>query len=226
MATLAPLRSRSAHLTRFALACGLVVGLLAPLLPANALVLMDVVTINHAIKYGAVKQNSGYQGLLGPNWVVGDNGTLLNVYTPYMMLAAKAMRLTLPTELSDADLKKARELLGKELRYLRDDKQTKTTKFMLSLLGEDATFHKGITAKLVGRGRGRNYELSPYKSLIPNAASPLSAGASRAASHEAIVSFYFRLADQLKLEGNYQLIVTLPTQTEPMVFTLNNDNLY
>jgi hypothetical protein len=187
---------------------------------------MDVATINHAIKYGAVKQNSGYQGLLGPNWVVGDNGTLLNVYTPYMMLAAKAMRLTLPTELSEPDLKKARELLGKELRYLRDDKQTKTTKFMLSLLGEGSTFHKGITAKLVGRGRGRNYELSPMKSLIPNSASPLTAGASRGSSHEAIVSFYFKLDDQLKLEGNYQLIVTLPTQAEPMVFTLNNDTLY
>ena len=225
MAPLTPLRICSAHLTRFALACGLAVGCL-PLPSAHALVLMDVVTINHAIKYGAVKQNSGYQGLLGPNWIVGENGTLLNVYTPYMMLAAKAMRLNLPAELTDADLKQARENLGKELRYLRDDKQTKTTKFMLSFLGEGSTFHKGITAKLVGRGRGRNYEVSPSKSLIPNAASPLAAGASRAASHEAIVSFYFKLADQLKLEGDYQLIVTLPTQADPMVFTLNNDNLY
>jgi hypothetical protein len=204
----------------------LALGLITVRLPAHALVLMDVYTINHAIRYGAIKQNSGYQGLLASNWVMGDNGALLNVYTPYMMLAAKAMRLGLPTELTELQLKDARSRLGKELRYLNDPKQTKTTKLMVSLLGPTATFHTGVKASLVGRGRGRDYSVTPVKVLLPAKATPLKTGASQQASHEVVLSFYVKLEDQLKLEGPYQLRLTWPDGREPMVFNLNNDTLY
>ena len=226
MVSLSSLRWQPFRLASLALSMALALACLTSL-PTPALVLMDTYTINHAIRYGAIKQNSGYQGLLGPNWVLGKDGALLNVYTPYMVLAGKAMRLGLPKELDEATLKEAREKLGKELRYLNDAKEPKSTKMMLSLLGNEAAFHQGIEAKLVGKGRGRVYTLKPTKALVPKVASPLKLGGSAQASHEVVVSFYFKLADQLKLEGDYALVVTLPTAPDdPWVFKLNNDVLH
>lgn len=59
---------------------------------AQALIKMDAEGINLALKYGMQNSGMGLYSILGGNWIEGPGGALLNIYTPFMMLATEAAR--------------------------------------------------------------------------------------------------------------------------------------
>jgi hypothetical protein len=207
------------------LLCLITLGLLSvqPLLAARAMVIMDDATITHALRYGSKKADRGYQELLGPNWRVGGDGTLLNIYTPYMALAAKAYRSGFPVDLDEAALKNARRKLASDIRFTKDPNQIQPVKMVASLFGDSPTFTNGWQALITGTGNGRTYEFRPFKTRRPTEADKTGGGAM---PYEGILSFYFKQVDLLKLEGGYTLTLTDSVSGRTVAYRLRNDELY
>jgi hypothetical protein len=186
---------------------------------ASALVPMDTPeTVNHAIRYGMACHRKGLHKLLGPNWKETPTGTLLNVYTPYMVLAGKAARLN-PIKGDEATrLKEAKA----KLLYLKDPNNKHQVKFAVSMLGNYPAFAQSWEATLEGLGSGRSYALNPKKQLRP-----LKANKSRTGRvYEAVLSYYYNVSDVQKLEGDYTLVLRSKTGEEEQRFMLNNENLF
>lgn len=200
--------------------------------PALALVDMNQQTINHALTYGLKKQGQGYEKLLGPNWQVHpETGTLLNVYTPYMVLAAKAYKSHLSRNVTPAILAKVKERTQREVLALKDPHIARQIKFVAVLTGPSANFAQGWTATLTGFGHGRDFVLKPQKSIRPVPATYV--GSTNVNRHyEAICAYYFNWDTVAPLQGDFQLTLSPPAtqqaeQTEaPIIFTLNNDELF
>jgi hypothetical protein len=190
---------------------------------ASALVPMDTPeTVNHAIRYGMACHRKGLHKLLGPNWKETATGTLLNVYTPYMVLAAKAAKLN-PIKGDDPTrLKEAKAKLQRELVYLKDPNNVHQVKFAVSMLGTSPTFAQNWEATLEGLGNGRSYALKPKKQLRPLKASKSRTGR----VYEAVFAYYYNVSDVQKLEGDYTLVLRSKTGEEEQRFMLNNENLF
>ena len=198
--------------------------LLTLTLPSQAIVRMDTRAINHAIQYGIKNKNKGsYRKLLGPNWKEGTGGVLLNTYTPYMLLAAKAYSTNLSWPLSQEDMKKAKRALRRDIRDLKDEQYAKQVKFSLSLLGTEPSFAKAWSARVEGIGGGRSYVLKPKKETRTKVADKRPYGKP---SYEAVNGYYFFVRSLERLDGDYQLILTNETTQETVSFTLNNEAFY
>jgi len=191
--------------------------------PALALAKMDTHTINSALVYGMKNQRAGLSDLLGPNWIEGSNGSLLNVYSPFMMLATKAAKAGLSRKPSKSDLEKARKRFGKDVAFYSDTKNRIQVKFAVSFYGDSPTFAKNYSARIVGFGRGREFDLKPAKQNLDLQADPVSGGQS-GASYEAINAYYFNFADLVDLQ-EFKLVLESPNGP-PLEFSMKNDRLY
>lgn len=192
-------------------------------LPALALVKMDTHGINAALVYGMRNQRATLSNLLGPNWIEGENGSLLNVYSPFMMIATKAAKAGLSKNPTPSDLSKARKRFGKEVAYYGDPKNKVQVKFSISFYGSTPTFAKDYSAKIVGFGRGREFDLKPSKQSLDIQADPVSGGQSGAA-YEAINAYYFKLSE---LEDLQEFTLRLESPNgPPLEFSMKNERLY
>lgn len=203
------------------LACSLLGAMMllsATLNPAQALIKMESKTIDAALVYGMQNQKLGLAALLGPNWVEGDNGSLLNIYSPFMMLATKAAKAKLSDNPTKSDLKKAREKFGREVAFYSDPKNRVQVKFAVSFYGNSPEFAKGYSARIVGFGRGKEFDIKPAKQLLDLKADP--AGT----LYEGINSYYFNFADIENLQ-EFRLVLESPNG-EPVSFRLKNEKLY
>lgn len=191
--------------------------------PALALIKMDNNTIEKALIYGMQNQNLSLSAILGPNWVNGDRGSLLNIYSPFMVLATKAARGGFPDKPTRSDLNKAKEKFGKHVAFYRDPKNRLQVKFAVSFYGPDASFAKSYSARIVGFGRGKEFNIKPSKQILDQIADPVPNGPPDA-SFEAINAYYFNMRDVEDLQ-EFRLILESP-RGEPLVWRLNNEKLY
>lgn len=191
--------------------------------PALALVRMDTKTIDSALVYGMQSQRLGLADLLGPNWIEGENGTLLNVYSPFMMLASKASKAGFSASPTKSDLQKARKRFGREVAFYSDTKNRVQVKFSVSFYGDNPDFARGYSATITGFGRGRDFEIKPAKQILDQKADPVSGGQSGAA-YEAINSYYFNFSDLENLQ-EFKLSLQSPVGA-PVEFRMKNERLY
>jgi hypothetical protein len=191
--------------------------------PAHALITMDAESVTMALRYGMTNQNKGIAGLLGSNWMEGPDGMLLNIYTPFMLLATKAARGGYPTAPSEDDLTAARKQYARMIQGLTDTQETQRVKFAISFLGEQPTFAVNTTAVIKGIADGREITLKPSRQLRQPSATvkPSEADSSR---YEAVNSYYFNQKDLARFES-YQFIVTLPSG-QPATFSISNSQIY
>lgn len=206
-----------------AMALSLLTGVLISGNAAFALMKMDSHAVDAALVYGMQNQKMGLADLLGPNWIEGENGALLNVYSPFMMLATKAARAGLSKNPSKSDLEKARNRFGREVAFYSDTKNKVQVKFAVSFYGDRPEFAQGYKAKIVGFGRGKEFELKPAKQILDQKADPVQGGQSGAA-YEAINSYYFNFSDLENLQ-EFKLVVEGPSGP-PLEFRMNNERLY
>lgn len=199
-------------------------------LPVQALVPMNEDTIKHAILYGLSMQGRTYRQLFGPNWKENTrDGSLVNVYTPYMTLAAKAYSVKglsrrLPL---DEAYKQAKPRLQREIVYLKDTRTPKKIKFTASLLGTGESFPDTWHAEITGFRNGTAFRLTPTKT-VRGKATPLPSG--RRDKMEAILGFYFPYAQVAKLQGDFQFTLLNKAAsgeiTERQVFQFTTEELY
>lgn len=191
--------------------------------PATALIKMDSQTVDAALVYGMRNQSLGLSSILGPNWVEGDNGALLNIYSPFMMISTKAAKAGLSSNPAKSDLEKARKRFRREVAYYSDTKNRFKVKFAISFYGDRPGFAESYEAKIVGFGRGKEFEIKPAKSSQDKIADSVSGGQSGSA-YVAINSYYFNFAD---LENLDEFTLTLESPSgPPLKFNLKNDRLY
>lgn len=205
------------------LLCGIIILVFSVMAPtANALVKIDKQSIDLALKYGIQNQGMGYQTLLGNNWIEGPEGMLLNVYTPFMMLASKGYQSGLPADPTTEDLKKAKGQCGSLIRYLTDPLNRIDAKFAVSMYGDDPAFAGDYKAIIEGVGRGREFRLKPVRQFLQKVATKDAEASVR--PYEAINSYYFNFAD-LQMLDDYRLILRRSDGTES-VFHIRNDKIY
>ncbi len=201
----------------------LTLSLLFAVAPASAMYKMETKTINAALVYGMRNQKLGLAALLGPNWVEGDNGALLNIYSPFMVLATKSARGGFPLKPSKSDLEEARKKYAKWVAHYSDPKNKPEVKFAINFYGKSPTFAKTYSARIVGFGRGKEFTVKPSKQHLDEIADPVVNGQSHG-QFEAINSYYFRFPDIEDLQ-EFRLILESPNG-ETLVFRLNNEKLY
>lgn len=190
--------------------------------PAPALVKMDKESIDLALKYGMQNQTMGYRNLLGGNWIEGKDGVLLNIYTPFMMLAAKTYHGGFPEEPSDTDMKKARDKYARLVTNFTDPKYKKEVKFSVAMYGDDPVFAAGYRAKIKGFGRGKIFVLNPTRQYPQKEAAFDTEASSR--PYEAISTYYFSF-DDISILDDYTFI--LEDGVHPTIeFKVQNDSIY
>ncbi|MBX2860242.1 MAG: hypothetical protein KTR14_03340 [Vampirovibrio sp.] len=192
-------------------------------MPVGALVRMDKESIDMAIKYGLKNQGMGYSSLLGPNWQEGTDGALLNIYTPFMRLAAAAARIGGPEKPSPQELKDLKKKRGIYLitRDFNNDKVIPKVKYSVSLYGDAPGFAKKYRARIQGIGRGKTFNLRPLKSNKPIKADAVEGEKDL---YDAVLSFYFPFKTIEHL-SEYQLILE-HDEKEPVVFRIRNNKIY
>lgn len=192
---------------------------------AHALIRMDAGGINLALKYGMQNSGMGLYTILGGNWIEGPNGALLNIYTPFMMLATEAARGGYPTNPSQEDLKNAKKRYHRVIREFNHVRNPAMVKFAISIYGDSPDFARFLNARLEGVGRGRNFNLRPERAIqqqqareVPNAIDH---------PYEAINSYYFKF-DDLDNMDEFRLIIEDQRQNgdQPLIFRVRKDNIY
>jgi hypothetical protein len=210
---------------RRALSAGLLsLGLLGALpFPAHALVKMETKSINAALVYGMQNQKLGLANILGPNWIEGDGGSLLNIYSPFMALATKAAKAGLPIRPAQSDLEKARKRFARDVAYYSDSKNRFKVKFAVSFYGQTPDFAKSYSARIHGIGRGKEFTLAPTKQILDQIADPVTGGR-EGSTYEAVNGYYF---DFVEIQDLQEYELTLQSPKGPtLVFRINNERLY
>lgn len=190
---------------------------------ASAIIPMDTHNIDAAIVYGMKNQKLGIANILGPNWIENEDGALLNVYTPFMVLATKAARGNYPINPTKSDLKAARKKFGKYTAFYMDPNNRHEVKFAVSFYGDSPTFAKTYEARIEGTGRGKEFSLKPTKRYPDQIADPVKNGLTQG-KYEAINSYYFKLSDVINLD-EFRLILESPNG-KPISFRIRGDRLY
>lgn len=196
---------------------------LAPVAPALAWIKTDPPhSINAALVYGMKNQRLNLSTLLGDNWVEGENGALLNVYSPFMMLATKAAKSGLSTRPSKSDLEAARKRFARDVKFYSDTQNRLMVKFAVSFYGDSPEFAKHYSARIIGFGRGKEFNLKPERQHLDQLADPVSSGAS-GGKYEAINAYYFPFSDLLNVD-EFKLQLTSPNGP-PVEFSMRSDRL-
>ncbi|MEM0952432.1 MAG: hypothetical protein AAGI66_09880 [Cyanobacteria bacterium P01_H01_bin.74] len=186
---------------------------------------MNSENIDAALVYGMKNRGAGLYTLLGPNWIEGKEGALLNVYSPFMMLASKAAKAQFSRNPTKEDLKKARKRFRRDVAYFSDDKNPITVKFAVSFYGPSETFATQYAARIIGFGRGKQFELKPDKERRDKIADPTSGSITQETLFSAINAYYFKLSKLTSLEQfELRLINTITGKT--LSFQLIADRLY
>ncbi|MDX2085203.1 MAG: hypothetical protein SFZ03_07435 [Candidatus Melainabacteria bacterium] len=210
----------------FSALLGAVVLLLQVAPPARALVYMDKAVpqkeIDTAIRYGLSKRGQGFESLLDKNWKEGRYGAFLNVYTPFMQLAAKAYGSGLPRKPTQEDLKTAYKLFKREIRFLKDPQTTKHVKFSVALYGDDPRFGLTYRGWIEGVGRGKETVLQPAKSVRQREANRSEFNLN--SPYEVINSYYFKFKDINNLD-DYRFIIEDEASGRRVEFPINNQQL-
>jgi len=180
-------------------------------------------SVNAALVYGMKNQRLSLSNLLGDNWIEGGNGSLLNVYSPFMMLATKAAKAGLSSNPSKSDLEEARKRFARDVKYYSDTQNRFLVKFSVAFYGDTPDFAKTYYAKISGVGRGKVATLKPEKQNLDQIADPVDNGPS-GAHYEAINAYYFLLSDLMNLD-EFKLQLESPTG-QPVEFSMKSERLY
>jgi hypothetical protein len=180
-------------------------------------------SVNAALVYGMKGSRLNLSVLLGDNWIEGENGALLNVYSPFMMLATKAARAGLSTKPAKSDLDEARKRFGRDVAYYSDTKNRFQVKFLVSFYGKTPDFAKTYSAHIVGSGRGKEFNLKPVKQRLDQIADAMNNGLS-AGGYEAINAYYFNFSDLQEME-EFKLQLDSPSGP-PLEFRMKSARLY
>ena len=165
---------------------------------ADALVRIDTQSIDLALKYGIERQGTGYANFLGSNWLEAEDGTLLNIYTPFMLIASKGFKSGMPQEPSSEDLKKLHKRYYSFIHQFTDPRNPINIKFAVSLFGETEDFATQYQGWIEGFGRGKSFLLKPSKQLL-QAKAALNNNAS-VKPYEAVNAYYFRFDEVENLQ--------------------------
>lgn len=111
---------------------------------ANALINLDDESVKIAIKYGLDNKYSSTKELMGPNWIEGEGGLLITVFSPFIQLATKAKSQNVPGS-SDEDIVLVKKRLGRQLNQIKTRQQVR---FIVQLTGDSPKFAKEYTAKI------------------------------------------------------------------------------
>lgn len=191
--------------------------LLLSFAPAHALVKVTTENVNQAIKYGIKNKAYGLSGVLGSNWIEGQDGSLLNIYSPFMLVATQASKKGIEGTTPD-DINNARKRIARIISSVTDPHATQQVKFSVSLTGPSPDFAKQVKARIEGLGRGKSVSLMPSKIFYDQVADDAGQG-----SYEAINAYYFPFPDLENLE-NFQLILEGPGGEK--VFRIDNQEIY
>lgn len=194
--------------------------LLAAHVPASAMEKMTKEGIDKALRYGMNRGRFGMSEVLGPNWFEKPDGTLLNIYTPFMFLAAHVAKDRHPANPTEAELKKARGRYSRIIRTIRNERDPYDVKFIVSLYGPNDKFHRRLDCHVEGIGRGHKFWLAPSKRIIEPYAKPIG-DKETATEYIAANAYYF---DIRKVENMDELDLIIEDKNpdnldaEPLVF--------
>jgi hypothetical protein len=194
-------------------------------LPSHALVNMaQGENIDLAIRYGVKMQDAGVQAMLGDQWREGPDGMLLNVYTPFMVLASKAARSNTPSNPTLKNLQATKRKLQRTITDMRDPHYPPLVKFVVALYGDNVAF--GLTVNAEVRGLSDKEPPRPValsKQLRPRVA--VQSDPERNPNlFEAVNAYYFK-ADDLAKFDQFEFVVTQPGK-DPVVFKFSTAQLY
>lgn len=164
-------------------------------LPASAMEVLSDRSINRALDYGMRNQDLGMSLFMGGNWREGANGTLLNIYTPYMDIARAVVHKDLTDDPKPEDIGKARKVLVEDINYIWHHP---TVKFMVSMYGPVPNFAGKYYARIDGVGHGRSFTLYPSK-MIPQLRADKDPNVTNN-PFTAINAYHFRYEDIIQLD--------------------------
>lgn len=198
-------------------------GLILSALSASAIIKLDRKSLDAAMVYGMKNQKLGIAGILGPNWIENQDGALLNVYTPFMILATKTAHGNFPSRPAPSDLKTARKKYAKYVAFYGDPQNRLQVKFAVSFYGNSPSFAKGYEAHIEGFGRGKEFNLKPVKRFLDQIADPIQNGLTQG-QYEAVNSYYFSFNDIAAME-EFKLVMESPSGP-PVSFRVRTEQLY
>ena len=111
---------------------------------ANALINIDDESIKISIKYGLDNKYSTSKELLGPNWIEGENGVIISIYSPFIQLATKAKSQNVPGA-TDEDIILVKRRLGRQLNQI---KTRQDVRFIVQIVGDDPGFAQKFKAHI------------------------------------------------------------------------------
>lgn len=109
---------------------------------ANALINIDDESVKIAIKYGLDNKYSTTKELLGPNWIEGEDGVIITIFSPFIQLATKAKSQNVPGS-SDEDIVLVKRRLGRQLNEIKTRQEIRV---IVQLIGNNADFCKKYEA--------------------------------------------------------------------------------
>jgi len=109
---------------------------------AHALIKLDPDSIKIAIKYGLDNKYSTSKSILGPNWMEGDDGVIINIFSPFIQLATKAKSQNVPGA-SEEDIILVKKRLGKQLNEIQTRQEIR---IIVQLVGDKEDFGKNYEA--------------------------------------------------------------------------------
>jgi hypothetical protein len=180
-------------------------------------------SVNAALVYGMKSSRLNLAVMLGDNWIEGENGSLLNVYSPFMMLSTKAAKAGFPVKPAKSDLEAARKRFARDVMYYSDTKNRFLVKFAVSFYGNSPDFAKTYSARIVGFGRGKDFNLKPEKQILDQLADAINGGQS-GGNYEAINSYYFLFSELQELD-EFKLQLESPNGP-PLEFRMKSERLY
>ncbi len=192
-------------------------------LPGHAFVKITDETFNAALIYGMKNQGMGTSTLMGPNWVEGEKGSLLLIFSPFMLLATKASKAGFPSRPTEEDLHKARDKYKRYLIHYTDPQRKNEVKFSLNFFGDTPGFAKGYAARIEGFGRGKEWQLKPRREIRDIQANVY--GEAKDSTYIATNAYYFNFNDVQDLQ-DFRLIVENPATGDKYVFRLRGEILY
>jgi len=205
-------------------------GVQPALSPTWALVDTDAAGVNQAIRYGISQGKLGLFSLLGPNWIEGPDGSLLNIYTPFMMIASRVARGGYDNnDPSENLLKQIKKRYTKTIRMYQDPRHPAQVKFSVSVYGDSPYFARALNARIEGYGSGKKFLLVPTSSTRQKFAQPIdeasdavkTSDTQEAVMYDAINSYYFDFK-RLQYLDDYQLIISDNNKVTKVVFPIKN----
>jgi len=179
------------------ISAGLLLGFLSP---GYAMVPMEMQHVRQAIVYGMEHGGETRHAIMADNWIEGSEGSLLLVYSPFMMIASEVARgNTYDLPPTEKAIKETKAKHWRTIRNFVEGSQPVQVKFTLSCYGTDPAFMKTARAVLTGEGRGQSVVLKPTKTYCQPDGEKLNTGTGQV-MYEAMGAFYFPLEKLLALD--------------------------